>query len=737
MNFLKEKGHSIEWKITLLSIGGALVSFVCIMCVFLFTVYSTEKKLSVWFPHLKNNLSWEITEHISKSKKRIYVNHVIADGVTLDLNVRKCMDDAQLIAESMTNYMKYPKRYKRNYDFIFDNVKDKDKNVVSSFSFGVNPREKEIREELALANNIRDLMVSIYTQYSDLPIVFYVISKNGFCLNINPYDLSYHGNIFSFLSLKNSKRFFDYRDLPAYEMQKNPDGKGRLSNVYYNNGEPVICYSFPYYDDKGFAGVVAFDVSMHDLAEFSLDSHANHESDSHVDHEWKMFLMDNTGKIQMSDFTEGIFSVKADLTLKQIASADIKDMVKHVLSGDTGISLISLDGVSYYVAYTPAPSLNGHLAAVYFEDEIKTSVTTSKSNIFKVIDDKNSLVFALISEYRGVMCLVMTVLMLLSLIISYRVVKAYTRPIRQISSEIKSLSTGNLDKKISVDSDDEIQTLADNINNMVIEIKKKMESISRVSSEKEKIEATMNVAKTIQSNMLPKNFEVTDQHSNYELYAMNLPAKSVSGDFYDLFMLDEDRLVVTIADVSGKGIPAALFMVTSKTILRNLSHMMLKDNNDLASVVTQTNVQLCDNNKEGMFVTVFTAIINLKTREISYVSAGHNPPLLLSRKKGAYEFLNPPKIFPMVGVSDLIEYEQNNMVLDDGDCLLLYTDGVTEAIDVHEKLFGEARLLKIMNEEMLRSSSEKIIKGVYRRILEFAGKAEQFDDITMLCFRFK
>ena len=129
MNFLKEKGHSIEWKITLLSIGGALVSFVCIMCVFLFTVYSTEKKLSVWFPHLKNNLSWEITEHISKSKKRIYVNHVIADGVTLDLNVRKCMDDAQLIAESMTNYMKYPKRYKRNYDFIFDEVKDKDKNV--------------------------------------------------------------------------------------------------------------------------------------------------------------------------------------------------------------------------------------------------------------------------------------------------------------------------------------------------------------------------------------------------------------------------------------------------------------------------------------------------------------------------------------------------------------------------------------------------------------------------------
>lgn len=730
MKVLKRKnGHSIEWKILLLSLGGAVVSFVCIFCVFIFTVFSTEEKLSVWFPHLKNNLSWEITEHISKSKKRIYVNHVIADGVTLDLNVRKCMDDVELIAESMTNYMKYPKKYKKNYDFLFDDVKDKEKTVVSSFSFGVNPHDRVVREEMALANNIRDLLISVSTQYSDLPIVFYVISKNGYCLSINSNDLSYHGNIFSSLALKNTKRFFDYRELPAYVMQKDPDGNGRLSNVHVNNGEPVICYSFPYYDNEGMAGVVAFDVSMHDLAEFSLDSDS--------DHEWKMFLMDSTGKIQMSDFTEGVFSVKADLTLKQIAAADIKDLVKHVLAGDTGISLISLDGVSYYVAYTAAPSLKGHLAAVYFEDEIKESVATSKANIFKIIDDKNSLVFALIREYRGVMCIVMAILLLLSLIISYRVVKSYTRPIKEISSEIKSLSTGNLDKKISVESDDEIETLADNINNMVIEIKKKMNSISRVSSEKEKIEATMNVAKTIQSNMLPKDFAVTELHRNYELYAMNLPAKSVSGDFYDLFMLDEDRLIVTIADVSGKGIPAALFMVTSMTILRNLSHMMLKDNNDLASVVTQTNIQLCDNNKEGMFVTVFTAIINLKTREISYVSAGHNPPLLLSGKKGAYEFLNSPKIFPMVGVSDLIEYEQNSMVLDDGDCLLLYTDGVTEAIDVNEKLFGEARLLKIMNEEMLDTAPENIIKGVYRQILRFAGKAEQFDDITMLCFRFK
>jgi sigma-B regulation protein RsbU (phosphoserine phosphatase) len=730
MEELKEKkGHSIERKILLLSLGGAFVSFVCIFCVFLFTVYSTEEKLSVWFPFLKDNLSQEITEHTGQSKKRVYVNHVISDGVTLDLNVRKCMDDVELIALTMTNYMTHPENYHKNNDLTYSKTAESEGQVATRFSYGINPNDKTVREDLALANNIKDLLSSISAQYADLPIVFYVISKNGYCLSINSDDLSYSGNHFSFLAPDKTRRYFDYRGLPAYTLQQNSDGSGRISNVYVNNNEPVVCYSMPYYDRDGLGGVVAFDVSIHDLAEFSLHGEG--------DHEWKMFFMDGTGKIQMSDFSEGVFSVKADLTLKQIASADIKDLVDRVLAGETGISHISIDGNSYYVSFTPSPNLKGHLAAVYFEDEIKETLATAKENIFKIINDKNNTVFALIKQYRLFMCALMAGLLLLSLIIAFKVVKNYTRPIKLISSEIESLSTGDLDKKISVRSGDEIETLAENINNMVAEIKRKMESISRVSSEKERIEATMNVAKSIQSNMLPKNFDVSAHHSNFNLFAMNLPAKSVSGDFYDLFMIDDDRLIITIADVSGKGIPAALFMVTSMTILRNLSYMMLKDNNDLANVVTQANIQLCDNNKEGMFVTVFTAVINLKTREISYVSGGHNPPLLLSRKKGAFEFLNPPKIFPMLGVSEIIEYEQNNMVLDDGDCLLLYTDGVTEAIDVHEKLFGETRLLKIMNEEMKKARPEAIVKGIYSKILDFAGEAEQFDDITMLCFRFK
>ena len=732
MGLLKEKmANSIRKKIMTLALTGSFLSFLCVFCVYMFSMYSVNETLSEWIPQLKENLSQEIAVHTSESKMQVYENHVIADASNLELNMRKAMADCDLVALAMTNYINHPENYKpRN---VSSDITSYDKSAVyTEYSNGVDKDLSVIRKDISLVNNVKDLLSNLYAEYGDFPITFYIISKRGYSLSINSNVQSYGGKPFSFIHLNRSKRNYDCRDLPAYTIQVNKKVKvrsGQVSRVYENNGEPVIFYSMPYYDKNGFAGVVAFDVSIRDLSMYSLSAEE--------DHEWKFFFMDETGKIKMSTFESGIFSVSADLTLKQIASADIKDLVSNVLEGNTGISTIGIDDSRYYVSYTPVPSLNGYLADVYFEDEIKEALKASKEQFFELLSDKNEQIFKTISRYRMASCIFLILILTVSLTIAYRLVKKHTNPIIRISEEIESLAKGDFDKRICVNSGDEIEDLADNINNMVVEIKKKIESITRVSSEKAQMEATMTVAKTIQSNMLPKRFDISKVHSNFDLFAMNLPAKSVSGDFYDLFMVDDDRIIVTIADVSGKGIPAALFMVTSMTILKNLSHMMLKDNNDLASVVTQTNLQLCDNNKEGMFVTLFTAIINLKTREMSYVSGGHNPPLLLSSKTSEYEYLKTPRIFPMLGVSDLIEYEQNTITMDEGDCLFLYTDGVTEAIDVNEKLFGEPRLLRVMNDEMKTAQPENIIKGVYNRIQEFAGEAEQFDDITMLCFRFK
>lgn len=732
MEDLKEKiANSIRRKIMVLSLGGACMAFLCILCVFMFSIFSINETLSDLLPQLKDKLSEEIAGHTSESKMQLYENHVIADASTLELNFKKPMDDCDLLAETMSLYVNNPERYiSRNVST--DNVSHDNKFFYTDYSNGVNLNSLAVKKDVTAVNNMKDLLRIVASQYEKLPLCFYVISKSGYCLSINSNVLSYAGKQFSFLSLNQDRRNFDSRGLPAYTIHDNSNvkvGHGLITDVFYNNGEPVVSYSTPFFDRKGFAGVVAFDISLTDLVRFS------YRADE--DHEWKFFFMDKSGKIKMSSFEEGIFSVSAAPSLKQIASVDIKELVSNMNNDRSGISRIRMDGTSYYVAFSPVPSLNCYLADVFFEDDIKEALKSSSEQLFGLLTEKNEQIFKIIGRYRIMSGVFLTLILLISLTIAYRIVKKYTSPIERISQEIKSLATGDFEKRICVNSGDEIEDLAENINNMVVEIKKKIDSISKVTSEKAQMEATMSVAKTIQSNMLPKKFDISNSHDNFDLFAMNLPAKSVSGDFYDLFMVDDDRIIVTIADVSGKGIPAALFMVTSMTILKNLSHMMLKDNNDLANVVSQTNLQLCDNNKEGMFVTLFTAVINLKTREMTYVSGGHNPPLLMIKKSSEFKYLKAPKIFPMLGVSDLIEYEQNTIRLDEGACLFLYTDGVTEAIDVNEMLFGENRLLYVMNEEMKTAKPEKVIKGVYNRILEFAGEAEQFDDITMLCFRFK
>lgn len=721
---------SIAKRVLALSAGGAVVVFFCYSLAFLFTMNSFQSKLNILWPELGENLTEKIGNHQRTQTLMSYRKHTTADVGLLESYFESIAVDIDLYAVMMTKYMSNPENYKKRIVVTQDPENYSESAVYTEYGPNYSIKDHKLPEELAIANNIKDLMKKSFEMYEWSPVVFYVISKKGYCIHINSGALNLGGKPFSFIDSNRRIKDFDYRSLPTYKMQEESERKAPMSRVLINNGQSVICYSVPYYDKDGFAGVACADISFSDLIKLAL------HSDETLHDESKSFFMNSEGKIKFSDFESGVFST-GNMSIKQIAESDIKGLVAGMIMGDIGGARVVVDDKEYLVSYAPMAFLDGTFAEVYSADILNDRTSTTRKNLFLLLSEVKTKLTSLLSNYITEGILILIALLIMALLVTFSLVKKVTLPINRISSEIKSLVTGNLDKKIRVKSGDEVENLADNINNMVVEIKKKMQSISDVSSEKGKIEATLNVAKTIQSNMLPMKFDVSAAHDNYSLYAMNLPAKSVGGDFYDLFMIDDDRLVVTIADVSGKGIPAALFMVSSMTILKNISHIMLKNSNDLANVVTQTNIQLCDNNKESMFVTLFTAVINLKTREFTYVSGGHNPPLLLTRGKGSYEYLHTPKVFPMLGVSDMIEYEQNSMILEDGDCLLLYTDGVTEAIDVKENLFGEERLQNIMNEEFMRSSPKKIVKGIYSKILEFAGEAEQFDDITMLCFRFK
>lgn len=285
-------------------------------------------------------------------------------------------------------------------------------------------------------------------------------------------------------------------------------------------------------------------------------------------------------------------------------------------------------------------------------------------------------------------------------------------------------------KSIVLTTHDEISELGHSFNFMLREIEDYIANLSKVTAEKERIGAELDVATKIQASMLPCIFPAFPDREEFEVYASMTPAKEVGGDFYDFFMVDEDNLAIVVADVSGKGVPAALFMVIGKTLIKDHT----TSGKDLGEVFTEVNQLLCESNSEELFITAFVGVLNLKTGEFRYVNAGHEMPFIA--KKG--EFFKPFKIragFVLAGMEGM-KYRAGSMQLEPGDKIFQYTDGVTEATDANNQLFGMERL-EVTLAKLADKAPADILSGVKADIDAFVGEAPQFDDITMLCLEYR
>jgi anti-sigma regulatory factor (Ser/Thr protein kinase) len=240
----------------------------------------------------------------------------------------------------------------------------------------------------------------------------------------------------------------------------------------------------------------------------------------------------------------------------------------------------------------------------------------------------------------------------------------------------------------------------------------------------------LQMANAIQEGMLPHVFPPYPERTEFDLYASMNPAKVVGGDFYDFYMPDSDHLVVTIADVSGKGIPAALMMMVTKTLLKNRG---LSDFDDCSKILTSVNNQLCENNELDMFITVWVAVLTLSTGELRYANAGHEYPAI-KRQDGKFELIKE-RHSPPIGCMENITYKEKSIMLYPGDIVYVYTDGVTEANNSNHELFGEKRMLQALD---LPCDGDMILlnKNICDSINSFIDGAQQFDDITMLNFKY-
>lgn len=275
----------------------------------------------------------------------------------------------------------------------------------------------------------------------------------------------------------------------------------------------------------------------------------------------------------------------------------------------------------------------------------------------------------------------------------------------------------------------EVGNLARSYISMVQDLETYVSNLKNVTAEKERINAELTLASNIQAHMLPCIFPAFPEHDEFDIYATMTPAKEVGGDFYDFFMLDETHIAVVIADVSGKGVPAALFMVIAKTLIKNYAQLGMKPD----EVFTTVNKLLCDGNDAGLFVTSWLGVLDITNGKLTYVNAGHNPPLIKT-VNGKFEYLKSHPGFVLAGL-DSIKYRQSELVMNPGDRLFLYTDGITEAVDIKNRLYGEERLKSFINQH-IKDNTTQLLHALKNDIDAFAGGAEQFDDITMLILDF-
>lgn len=338
-----------------------------------------------------------------------------------------------------------------------------------------------------------------------------------------------------------------------------------------------------------------------------------------------------------------------------------------------------------------------------------------------------------LQEYvsRSILSMVLVTVVCLAVYMNY-LLRTMIAPIKLIAQEAsKFVEEENKisDRLDKIHTKDEIQQLSETLLKMEIDINQYIDNLTRVTAEKERIGAELNVATQIQADMLPQIFPAFPGREEFDIYAQMDPAKEVGGDFYDFFLVDEDHLAMVVADVSGKGIPAALFMVIAKTLIKNEAQM----GKSPKDVVESVSNQLCENNEADMFVTAWLGILEISTGKLTAVNAGHEYPMV-KQDGEAYKLLEDPHGFVMAVMRDM-EHETYELQLKKGDSIFVYSDGAPDAADVTGEQFERQRLLDSLNKAPDRTPKEIVVQ-MREDIDNFVGEAEQFDDITLLCFTY-
>ncbi|MBQ8945224.1 MAG: SpoIIE family protein phosphatase [Lachnospiraceae bacterium] len=584
---------------------------------------------------------------------------------------------------------------------------------------GIDVDSPAVAADLALVSNMSDLLNSLYVS-EELVNACFIGTEQGILLISDEVSGTKVGT-------DGTPIDFNVRERPWYRGAAD-SGEIYMTELYIDGftGLLGLTCSRPVYDLSGnLRAVVGADLFLGSMQEAVQESN---NGGSFV------CVINENGHVVFSPETEGIF--RADVNedsedLREAADHELAKFVGDAMSGVTDVRLVETSEGLYYMAGAPMESVGWALISLV-PKEVADQPTVMMQEKY---DDINA---EAVKAYRGsmdsakvMMLVILAVLSILAvgngLILSKKIVS----PINKMAESAKAISGDNPEFKMdpAYMTGDEIEILADSFVELSAKTRRYIGDITRITAEKERISAELNVASQIQGDMLPSIFPPYPDRDEFDLYANMNPAKEVGGDFFDFFMTDDDHLVLVMADVSGKGVPAALFMVIAKTHIKNRAQM----GGTPSEILAYVNDQLCEGNEAELFVTVWLCILEISTGKCTVTNAGHEHPVV-RRDGGRYEF-EIYKHSPAVAVMEGMQFEEHVFRLNPGDSIFIYTDGLAEATDPSDELFGSARIIEALNRAP-EASPRQVLTNVGRAVSEFVGKAEQFDDTTMLCLKY-
>jgi len=411
--------------------------------------------------------------------------------------------------------------------------------------------------------------------------------------------------------------------------------------------------------------------------------------------------------------------------LLQSNNPDLVEVTHRMIAGNTGIDRVKFDDGDRFISYTPIPSVNWSVAVVMPVEEVTAPAQLIREQIQgESVDAAAHMASqqdAMKTIFIGIFFLLLVIVVALTVFFS----RYLTEPLLKLQKGAEAVGKGDLDYRVEVNTRDEFGSVARAFNTMASDLREYISTLKRTTAEKERILKELEIAKGIQQSFLPESAPVIP---GFDLEGFNLPALEVGGDFYDFIPLDSDHYGLVIADVSGKGVPAALFMALSRTLIRASASSI----DDPVSSIREANRHIFDDSKTIMFVTLFYAVLDCRAKTLMCVNAGHNPLIHIGAASSRVTLLNAKGI--ALGVLDEIALDSVNIQLQTGDVIVLYTDGVTEATNELDEEYGDERLTRCVEREKTHTSKE-IIAAIVEEVTAFAGTRPQHDDITIMVLK--